>query len=203
VKAAACLASCPAATSGRAGVQLARGLAEEALFQCAWQLDLAPGFERFPRSAERAPESFSIDGQNWYWSTSGTTGLVAALLGPTPLAIDAEWLGRERTDALAAYLEPGELALLPHGGTRALLALWSAKEAVIKQTGIGMAAMGRTRLVELLAPDQLCFELDGGRHLVRQTWLPEHVLSVALAAALDDQPPAFEWSSLYQEEAVL
>lgn len=177
-----CLAPLPMGMRGRSGVEHARRQARLALDACSRKLGLEAHSLSFPRDPERAPLPMQVSGELWHWSTTNTTGLAAALIGPTPLAIDAEWLGRERTEALDAYLPGREVRALGLPKRRGQLALWSAKEAVIKLTGIGMAAMGRTQLELLLAPGRLAISLDGKLYQVLQSWRPEHVLSVACAS---------------------
>lgn len=174
------LATGPPTPRGRAGVELARQRAQQALEASAQRAGLADLALEFPRDAERAPLPMRRGGESWYWSTTHTHGLAAGMIGNRPLGIDAEWLARPRQEALGEYLSQAELEAMQLPGAHAALALWSAKEAVLKLSGIGMAAMGRTTLVSRSAGGRLWLRLDGRLHLVRQSWLEEHVLSLAI-----------------------
>jgi hypothetical protein len=195
-----CIAHLPRNLRGREGVQAARKLARLSLERCASRLGLEAQALSFPRDAERAPQPMDHAGQRWHWSTTNTKGLVAGLLGPTPLAVDAEWLGRPRQAALAAYLPGAEVRALGLPAGHAELALWSAKEAVIKLTGIGMAAMGRTALKEVLGQERLLFSLDGRTYQVLQNWQPEHVISVACGLLDSLESIQLEVDALSQQE---
>ena len=194
------LASGPAAPRARAGVELARERAQQALELCAERLGLKALALDFPRDAERAPLPMQMDGKSWHWSTTHTEGLAAALLGPLPLGIDAEWLQRPRQAAVGEYFSKHELALLQLPAERAALALWSAKEAVLKLSGIGMAGMGRTTLESCDPGGRMRLRLDDRLHLVRQSWLPEHVLSCAISLSPSIQD--FEIELRFVEPAV-
>jgi len=84
----------------------------------------------------------------WHASFTDTAGLAAALVAPCAVAIDAEWLARPRWQAARArFVESGELALLDDDGRGSVLALWTAKEAVLKLARVGLADLGRCPLV--------------------------------------------------------
>ncbi len=129
-----------------------------------------------PRDAAGAPLPVS----GWYWSYADTVGLVAGLVAPLPCAIDAEWLGRERWEcARARFEEAGELAGLGASDRPAVLALWSAKEALLKLRGVGLADLARCVLVEASGPDELLLAHRGRESRVRLHRGGEHVVAVA------------------------
>lgn len=138
--------------------------------------------EIFPRDEHRAPLAFERAGRTWCWSTTNTRGLSCAVVAPTRVGIDAEWLGRPRLGAALRYLPANELGAMGLEARRAAFALWSAKEAVLKLTGVGMAGMGRTQLVRVPGPGRATLELDEEVWEVRQVWESEHVISIACEA---------------------
>lgn len=169
---------------GREKVRVARALGRAALRRSArlMKLELEDEEEAFPRDAERAPLSFERAGRTWCWSTTNTRGLSCAIVAPTRVGIDAEWLGRPRLGAALRYLPASELGAMGLEPRRAAFALWSAKEAVLKLTGLGMSGMGRTELVRVAGAGRATLELDDEVWEVRQVWESEHVISIACEA---------------------
>jgi hypothetical protein len=101
-------------------------------------------YDAWPRDALGAPLALS----GWNASVADTTGLVAGLVAPGPVGLDVEWRYRPRWEAARArFDEAGELARLGADDRDAVLALWCAKEALLKLAGVGLAGLGRCRLV--------------------------------------------------------
>jgi len=175
---------------GRRGVAEARRLGRAALELSARLAHRPPILgDAFPRDAGRAPLPVRGAGTTWHWSTTNTAGLAAAVVAPVRVGIDAEWLDRPRIHAPLEYFDPKERALLGLDERRGVLALWSAKEAVLKARGVGMAGMGRVRVLTVdsrTAGDRrrLVASLDGELASVELLWVGPHVL--ALACPIDD-----------------
>jgi len=169
---------------GRRGVDEARRLGRAAL-EVSSRLARRPPVvgDAFPRDAERAPLAARTNGTTWHWSTTNTTGLAAAVVAPVRVGIDAEWLDRPRIEAPLDYFEETERALLGLDERCGVLALWSAKEAVLKLTGIGMAGMGRVRLLAAPTGNRLSLAFDGEAYEVVLLWEGEHVIALAADAA--------------------
>ena len=134
--------------------------------------------EDWPRAASGAPAAIA----GWHASFADTTGLAVALVAPLPVGLDAEWLRRPRWEAARErFRASGELALLGADDAAAVLALWTAKEALLKLAGVGLADLG---LCPLLRRDGAVFRLQhrGREHEVRVVTVGEHVLACASAA---------------------
>ncbi len=181
------VARVPRGLVGREGVQRARTLGRASLDYSSKLTRLGTSAVDYPRDRERAPAPFEHGGTTWHWSTTNTPGLAGGVVAPLRVSIDAEWLDRPRLEATLEYFAADELEPLRDIGLdarRAALSLWSAKEAVIKLTGIGMAGMGRARLERVLAPEngapsRLAVAFEGERFCVHQRWNGEHVVSIA------------------------
>ena len=182
----------PPRPRGRAGVTLGRRLGREALVRSAAlsALELPNRRDPFARDREGAPLPMATGQGEVFWSTTNTRGLVAGVVARAPVGVDVEPIARPRREAARAYLDDHEQALLASVTTPrvpAELALWSAKESVLKLAGVGVAGLPHCRLLAVGAPGRLVIELGRARYPVRQVVLEEHVLALAC-----DAPEGFE-----------
>jgi len=133
--------------------------------------------EDWPRASSGAPAEVA----GWHASVADTTGLVAALVARAPVGIDVEWLLRPRwLAARERFRESGELALLGNDDRAAVLALWTAKEALLKLTGAGLADLARCRMIEREG-EFFRLELRGHVHEVRVRTSGHHLVACASA----------------------
>jgi hypothetical protein len=164
----------------------ARAAARAALQHAAAMAGAPPSFARTAPARDGDGAPLPRDG--WHWSLADTTGLAAALVAPVPAALDAEWLGRPRWEsARLSFHETGELARLGGDGKERVLALWCAKEALLKLRRVGLAELGDCLLVERRSPEVLLLRHRGRENVVRVFRHEEHVLALAC-----DEPAELE-----------
>lgn len=106
----------------------------------------------------------------WHWSLSHTSlgrlGLVAACVSRSPVGVDAEALRAPSAEVIAGALSSRERKLFRGcEEVQAFTRAWTAKEAVLKKTGLGLMALSRVH-VEDVDGDACVLELDGTRHAV-------------------------------------
>jgi hypothetical protein len=134
--------------------------------------------EDWPRTAAGAPAPVG----GWHASVADTTGLALALVAPVPVGLDAEWLRRPRWEAARERFRlSGELAPLGADDRASVLALWTAKEALLKLAGVGLADLARCPL-RARAGDVFHLEHGGAEHRVRVLAVEEHLVACASAA---------------------
>lgn len=150
-------------------------------------------YSAWPREASGAPAVV----RGWHASVTDTRGLAAALVAPFAVALDAEWRQRPRWHAARErFRVTGELAQLGDEGRDSVLALWSAKEALLKLTRTGLADLARCPLLaRASAGAQQVFNLRHGEreYAVRVQLLGQHLLAHASAA-----PVALELHALQE-----
>jgi len=124
----------------------------------------------------------------WHWSISHSGSRAAAAVWRAPLGIDLERKQPRRREVLRRVLNPREKELLDGPERLVFLRAWTAKEAVLKKLGVGLAGLSDCRIVEVHGPDRLLLDARGARHAVWQAHTPDrHVLSLA-ADALAGSP---------------
>ena len=131
-------------------VDAARRAARDALARSAESSDARLGPARFDGRGAPLPTN------GWHRSVAHTQGLAVAIVAQNPVGIDVERLDRPRAQrVLEPGLSPAERLLLEDTRPARLLRLWTAKEAVLKRAGCGLAELSDCRLI---AP----FEEGGG-----------------------------------------
>lgn len=162
----------------------------------------ALAFETWPRDEVGAPAPLA----GWHASWSDTTGLVAAVVAPVPVALDVEWLHRPRQGvARERFRESGELARLEaisagEALDEAVLALWTAKEALLKLARTGLADLGRCPL----ATAERLESGEGPRyrfrlvHAEREVRVPVHRIGAHLLAVAAAEPLSLAWHELQE-----
>lgn len=165
---------------GRERLARTRAVAERCLEAAAAQAGVEVEVVRDAGGLPRAKGPVEI-------SFSGTRGLAAAALSRHPVGVDVEWLGRRRLRPVRESAERRELSLVGDDDA-SLILLWTAKEALLKRLGIGLAGLSRCRLLDLEAsPDgtqrlSLAFDVELYRIVSRRIGGADgHWVSVATA----------------------
>jgi phosphopantetheinyl transferase len=94
---------------------------------------------------EQADDGKPLPAGPWHWSLSHGGDLVAAVVHTAPVGVDVERIADRRPEVVQRIVREHERAFLPAVGgfTRA----WTAKEAVLKATQLGLSGLGRVRIV--------------------------------------------------------
>jgi phosphopantetheinyl transferase len=174
----------------RERVALASERAREALSASARLSGAALG--ELEKDARDAP----LPSNGWHWSIAHAGPCVAGVVCRQPVGVDLEPLAERRPELVAAVLSAGERELLAPFGRGGFVRGWTAKEAVLKKLGVGLAELSRCRIVAVDAT-QGVLELmhDGRGHRVHETELG----GVVCAVSFDGPDRPVHWEL---EEAV-
>ena len=158
---------------GRDRVQAQSLRAREALaLSCeASGLSLGP----LHKDSREAPLPFN--GQT-YWSLSHKARYVAAVVGYGAVGIDIEEIV-PRSEGLYDYIAGGaEWGLAKARGWETFFRFWTAKEAVLKAVGIGLAHLRRARIHSILDEDNLLVDYDARLWPVRHVRFQGHMVAL-------------------------
>lgn len=130
------------------------------------------------------PDGVPQHSQGHYWSVSHTEGAAAAVLSEHPVGIDLEHEREISPRLLERFLGADEPKMAP-------LTAWTAKEAVLKKTRVGLVGLPRCRILHWEAAQRLRVLLDGREHSVA---LAQHgAWHAALACDAEPLSPTWEW----------
>jgi 4'-phosphopantetheinyl transferase len=136
----------------------------------------------FLKDHRNAPLPFS----NTYWSISHKSDYVAAVVSPTRVGIDLEEI-IPRQSGLGSYVaDKAEWALAqdpfqnlpPDQDWETFFRYWTAKEAVLKAAGVGLADLKKARIHAVPDAESLVVEYAASLWRVRHYRFPRHIVSL-------------------------
>jgi 4'-phosphopantetheinyl transferase len=140
---------------GRDKVRALSRLARVALRQSCQKSGLH--LERFPKNEQGVPLPLA----GVHWSLSHKSDVVGAVAAPFPVGIDLETV-RVVSDALLAKVAREEEWRLAREDRRTtFFRFWTAKEAVLKAVGRGIAGLSDCRVLALADDTRMTVDYDG------------------------------------------
>jgi 4'-phosphopantetheinyl transferase len=156
----------------RERVSAQRVAARAALDEAAARLGLA--VEHWPQ-VEDGGRPLPVEG--WHWSISHDDTYVAAVLDTAPIGVDLERISDRRPELHDRIADPRERELLTPWDALAFTRLWTAKEAVLKAAGVGIAELSECRLGGREG-EELLLDHRGGARRVVQHRVDQHVFAL-------------------------
>lgn len=180
----------PPSISGKEKVVWIRDASREALKICALRIGVK--LKKLKKNSKGAPIPF--DGI--YWSVSHKPRFAAAVLGKYPMGIDIEEI-KPRSDAVFRKVISEEEESLR--GQEEMLQyffrVWTAKEAVLKAEGVGLAGLSKCRVCRVNDEAAMQMDYEGKPYHVVQTFFKKHVASVVTNGE------SVEW--VFQEKTII
>jgi 4'-phosphopantetheinyl transferase len=115
-----------------------------------------------------------------HWSISHKTRYVCGVAAPAPIGIDIERV-RDFSEGLfkkTAVESEWALANMATGSVKAFFRFWTAKEAVLKATGIGIRDLLKCRVHQILDDHHLQIKYDDRDWLIEHFFFEDHVASI-------------------------
>ena len=114
----------------------------------------------------------------YHWSVSHKPKYVAAIVGQGRMGIDIEEI-RPRKENIFGYVAGSEEWRLFGGESwDSLSRCWTAKEAVLKSTGAGLAGLKSCRVADVQDDADISLSFEGRLYKVAQMRLDGHVVAV-------------------------
>ena len=146
-----------------------------------------------------------------FWSISHKSRFVAAVVGPAPIGIDIEEI-TPRTDGLPDHIAAQDEWALADRRWETFFRFWTAKEAVLKAAGVGLADLKKARIHAIPDADNLIVDYASKRWTVRHFRFQNHIVSlthdgheiawtlVLEPHALDDPEPVPPQPQAYKQQ---
>lgn len=128
-----------------------------------------------------------------HWSLSHTTAFVAGVVAPCPVGIDIEGPRKLRPELKARVIRDDEADILGGRSDLNFLRAWTAKEAVLKCLGIGMAGLSRCRIVDAADAHGIHIEFDSQLYQVMQDFHSGHVAALCLLPSATPLAVEIDW----------
>jgi 4'-phosphopantetheinyl transferase len=116
-----------------------------------------------------------VDGN--YWSLSHKRGYVAAVVSKDKVGIDIEEI-RPRTKSLLDRVASEDEWRLQNRSWNTFFRYWTAKEAILKVTGIGIGGLRTCRITSVPDENHITLDYRGQFFLVEQLRYKNHIVSV-------------------------
>lgn len=132
----------------------------------------------------------------WHWSLSHVRSRVAGVVARAPVGIDVERVQPRRSELVRAVTSHEELQLFGGFDWRAFARTWTAKEAVLKKAGCGLAELSACRVLAVPDGRRLLVAHRGRAHVVHQVTVadePHGSGAVWVVAVTVDQDAEVRW----------
>lgn len=163
---------------GREKVTALRRMARKALHLCARYSGVQLG------SLEKAENGAPLPSNGVFWSLSHKESYVAAVTASRPVGIDIEKIEKDRPRLKGLYQRlagPAEWALAPEVTPTLFYRYWTAKEAVLKAVGTGLAGLTRCHIVKIIDGTRLELSYEGTKWQIAQYRTAEnHIVSLTM-----------------------
>ncbi|PKK91923.1 MAG: hypothetical protein CVV64_00410 [Candidatus Wallbacteria bacterium HGW-Wallbacteria-1] len=104
-----------------------------------------------------------VPSDGWFWSVSHKPGMVAGVVARQPIGVDIEFL-KPRSQRIYEYIiNEHENSCRPvcFDQWNWFFRVWTAKEAVLKATGLGLAGLSACRVAQYCSETELELTIDG------------------------------------------
>jgi 4'-phosphopantetheinyl transferase len=140
------------------------------------------GLAFFSLEALAKNEDVPLPVRGWHWSLSHKPEFVAGAVSPVPVGIDLELPGPRHPGLFDKAGTDAEWACLGGRNWPNFFRLWTAKEAVLKALGTGLAGLGDCRLIAR-DRDRIHLEAGGRRWTADSATRAEFVVAVTAGDA--------------------
>jgi 4'-phosphopantetheinyl transferase len=146
--------------------------ARDALGVCAQKAGIVLG------ALEKDDHGAPLPFEGHYWSLTHKPTYVGAVLCPQATGIDIETVREVSAGLIRIVAQEKEWRLSDEDPTRLFFRYWTAKEAVLKAAGVGIAGLEQCRVTAVPDKDHLRLEYMDASYLVEHFFFDGHVATV-------------------------
>jgi 4'-phosphopantetheinyl transferase len=128
----------------------------------------------FEKDVHNVPLPFA----GWYWSVSHKPQFVAAVVSANPVGIDLEEIVPRDKGLFRYVAEDAEWELAGNREWETFFRYWTAKEAVLKATGVGLRDLKKVRIQRVMGSDRLVVEYGSRQWGVQHYRFQNHLASL-------------------------
>lgn len=159
-------------------VRFLSGYARQALIASAGLRGVILAPHELPQEASGRP----LPLPGGYWSVSHKPGYVAGVFSPEPAGIDIERIRTYSIRLRAKTAGPEEWGLVDAELPESFFRFWTAKEAVLKIGGAGIAHLLQCRVIRVEGRHRLRVRYREAEYRIRQCYFDGHVAAVVEGA---------------------
>ena len=112
-----------------------------------------------------------------YWSVTHKTEYVGGVVAPMPIGIDVEKICSRSTSLYQKAATETEWALADKS-LKTFFRYWTAKEAVLKTTGVGLKALSKCRVIRVADVQHLKIEYNATTYHIQHYYFDDHIASI-------------------------
>lgn len=113
-----------------------------------------------------------------FWSLSHKPGYVAGVVSDVPVGIDVEEVRPVRFALFNKILDETERQLSSTLSDELFYRFWTAKEAVLKVTGAGLAGLSQCKIIDIIDKNLMTVSCHQTRWVIEHTGYDNHLISV-------------------------
>jgi len=131
-----------------------------------------------PAALEKDERGAPLPVNGLWWSVTHKSDYVAGVVARQRIGIDVEKITPFSPSLLNKIVSPEERRLFSEDPPTLFFRCWTAKEAVLKAEGKGLADMSRCRIEAVLSDTELAVVIHNTRWLVEHWFFNDHLAAV-------------------------
>ena len=126
----------------------------------------------------KSPEGAPLPSGGYFWSLAHKTEYVAGVVADFPIGLDIEKIRPCAPGLYRIAADETEWKLAETADDPLFFRFWTAKEAVLKSAGIGLRALSRCRVIEIVDDQHLILSYNHQAYDVEHFYFNGHIAAI-------------------------